>query len=168
MDLRRVHAGEWIVGAAGVALLVSLFLPWYGTEASSAARGWTAYAPLDASLASFSAWESFAVLDLILALIALAAISVPVVTAVHRVTAVPLAVESLTTLLGIFGLVLVVIRVLNLPDDLHGREWGLWVGLAATLGVAGGGLVAMRDERLEGARAPQVEKLPAPRPEGGS
>jgi hypothetical protein len=147
MDLRRLRAGEWIVGLSGLALLVSLFLPWYG---------------------DVTAWEAFAVLDVILALIGLAALAVPVVTAVQRVEAVPLAFESLTTLLGIMGLVLVVIRVLNLPGDLHGREWGLWVALAAALGIVGGGLVAMRDERLAGAPEPEIEKRPAPRPEAGS
>ena len=29
MDLRRLRAGEWLAAAAGVALVVSLFLPWY-------------------------------------------------------------------------------------------------------------------------------------------
>jgi hypothetical protein len=146
MDLRRLHAGEWIMGAGGLALLIALFLPWYGDA---------------------SGWEAFTVVDVILALIALAAISVAVVTAGHRVAAVPLAIESLTTLLAMFGLLLVVIRVLNLPDDLHGREWGLWVALAAALGIAGGGLIALRDERLEGAKEPEIERLPAPRPEAG-
>ncbi len=30
MDLRRLRAGEILLAASGVALLVSLFLPWYG------------------------------------------------------------------------------------------------------------------------------------------
>jgi hypothetical protein len=149
MDLRRLRVGEWIVGAAGVVLLISLFLPWYG------------------SAQSVSGWEAFAALDVILALVALAAISVPLVTAAYRVPAVPLAWQSLTVLIAFVALLLVLLRVLNLPGELDGRESGLWLGLVATLGICAGGLVAMRDER----RAPSgraIEKLPAPRPEGGT
>ena len=86
-------------------------------------------------------------LDVILALLALAAISVPVVTAAQRVPALPLAVESLTALFGLLAVILVLIRVLNLPGEAHGREIGLWLGLVATLGIFAGGLVGMRDER---------------------
>ncbi|MET0614960.1 MAG: hypothetical protein ABW142_05905 [Thermoleophilaceae bacterium] len=161
MDLRRLRAGEWIVGASGVLLLVALFLPWYGDP-------------------SATAWESFTVLDVILALLALAAIAVPIVTAAQRVPALPLAYESLTALFGLFGLILVLIRVLNLPGDADGREIGLWLGLVATLGILAGGLIAMRDERrapqgrhvdLSGvpvSSQPEIEKLPAPRPRAGS
>jgi hypothetical protein len=161
MDLRRLRVGEWIVGASGVLLLVALFLPWYGNPSSTA-------------------WESFSVLDLILTLLALAAISVPIVTATHRVPALPLAVESLTALFGLFGLVLVLFRVLNLPGEAHGREVGLWLGLGATLGIFAGALIGMRDERRSpGGRhtdvtgvpvssQPEIETLPAPRPGAGS
>jgi hypothetical protein len=161
MDLRRLRVGEWIVGACGVLLLVALFLPWYGEPSSTG-------------------WESFSVLDLILALLAIAAISVPVVAATHRVPALPLALESLTALFGLLGLLLVVIRVLNLPGEADGREIGLWLGLAATIGIFAGALVGMRDERrsprgrhtdLTGvpvSSQPEIETLPAPRPGPGS
>lgn len=161
MDLRRLRVGEWIVGASGVLLLVALFLPWYGDPSSTA-------------------WESFTVLDVILALLALAAVTVPVVTAAQRVPALPLAVESLTALFGLLALILVLIRVLNLPGEAHGREIGLWLGLVATLGIFAGGLIGMRDERrspqgrhvdLSGmpvSSQPEIEKLPAPPPGAGS
>jgi hypothetical protein len=160
MDLRRLRVGEWIVGACGVLLIVALFAPWYGNPSSSA-------------------WEAFAILDVILALLALAALSVPVVTATHCVPALPLAIESLISLFGFVAVVLVLIRVLNLPGDLHGREWGLWLGLAAVLGIVVGALVALRDERrspegrhtdLSGVPVSsprEIETLPAPRPEAG-
>jgi hypothetical protein len=157
MDLRRLRVGEWIVGACGLLLLISLFLDWYGDP-------------------SETAWEAFSVLDLILVLLALSAISVPVVTATHRVPALPLAIESLTALFGFLGVLLVAIRVLNLPGEADGREIGLWIGLVATLGILAGALVGMRDERrssrgrhtdLSGVpvSAPrEIETLPAPRP----
>jgi hypothetical protein len=161
MDLRRLRVGEWVVGACGVLLLVSLFLDWYGDP-------------------SETAWEAFWVLDVILVLLALAAISVPIVTATHRVPAVPLAVESLTALFGFLGVILVVFRVLNLPGDADSREIGLWIGLLATFGIFAGGMVGMRDERrsprgrhsdasgVPVSSQPEIETLPAPRPGTGS
>jgi hypothetical protein len=180
MDLRRLRAGEWIAGVSGLVLLVALFLPWYGGEAGSPPpAGWTVYGPLDNGAAALTGWQSLGALDIVLAAVALAALAIPVVTAVQRVPAVPLAHQSLTTLVGFLAVLLVLIRVLNMPDWAVEREWGLWVGLAATLGVVSGGLIAMRDERLTRAERHtdltgvpvaaqrEIETLPAPRPEGG-
>jgi hypothetical protein len=162
MDLRRLRAGEWIAGISGLVLLVALVLPWYGDDAGSR-----------------TGWQSLGALDVVLAIVALAALAIPVVTAIHRVPAVPLAHESLTVLVGLLALVLVLIRVLNMPDWAVEREWGLWVGLAATLGIVVGGLTAMRDERLTRgerhtdltgvpvAAQREIETLPPPRPEAG-
>ena len=156
MDLRRLRAGEWIVGAAGLVLLVSLFLSWYDGQ---------------------TGWESLGILDVILALVALDALAIPIVTAAYRVPALPLAHQSLTTLIAAVAVLLVLGRVLNIPDWASGREGGLWLGLGAPLGVLAGGLIAMRDERrtppgehtdLTGvpvAGPPEIETLPAPRPE---
>ena len=65
MDLRRLRAGEWIAGISGLVLLVALFLPWYGDDAGSR-----------------TGWESLGALDVVLALVALSALAIPVVTAV--------------------------------------------------------------------------------------
>jgi hypothetical protein len=163
MDLRRLRSGEWIAGVSGLVLLVALFLPWYSDDGSSR-----------------TGWQSLGALDVVLAVVALSALAIPVVTALERVPAVPLAHESLTTLAGMLALVLVLIRVLNMPDWASGREWGLWVALAGTFGIVVGGLLAMRDERLSrggrhtdltGVPVPaqrEIETLPAPRPEAGS
>ena len=180
MDLRRLRAGEWLSGITGLVLLVALFLPWYSGEAGSPPpKGWTAYAPLENGAASLSGWESLGALDVVLALGALAALAIPIVTAIHHVPAGPLAHQSLTVLFGSVAILLVLIRVLNIPDWATEREWGLWVALCATLGVTAGGLLAMRDERrspegrhtdLSGvpvAGPPEIETHPAPRPEGG-
>jgi hypothetical protein len=162
MDLRRLRAGEWTAGVSGLVLLVSLFLPWYADEAGSR-----------------TGWQSLGALDVVLALVALAALATPVVTATQRVPAIPLALQSLTTLVGLLALALVLIRVANMPDWASEREWGLWVALGATLGIVVGGLIAMRDERLTRedrhtdltgvpvAAQREIETLPAPHPEGG-
>jgi hypothetical protein len=160
MDLRRLRAGEWLAAVSGAALLVSLFLPWYGAGEESS-----------------TAWEALAVLDILIALVAASAVVLLVVTATQRVPAVPIALSACVTLAGAIGVLLVLIRTASLPDGADGREWGLWLGLAGALGIVAGGTLAIRDERISPpgrhtdltgrpTAAPQeIEPLPAPRPE---
>jgi hypothetical protein len=160
MDLRRLRTGEWIAAASGAALLVSLFLPWYGTGGESS-----------------TAWQSFAVLDVVLALLSAAGVALAFVTAAQRAPAVPIALSAFVTIGGIVGVLIVLLRVANLPGAADGREWGLWLALVAAAGLLAGGGVAMRDERLSPPgrhtdltgrptpAPPEIERLPAPRPE---
>lgn len=164
MDLRRLRAGEWIVAASGIVLFLALFLPWYTVDADQ----------------STTAWESFAVLDIVLALIAASTALLLVVTASQPVPAVPVALDALVALAGLVATVLVIIRVVDLPDGAAGREWALWLGLGGSLGILTGGMLAMRDERLPppgrhtdltGRPAPppaDIETIPAPRREGAA
>jgi hypothetical protein len=163
MDLRRLRVGEWMTAISGVVLLVSLFAPWYGAEDAPATSG----------------FESLAVLDIVLALVAAGAVALLIITAAQRLPAVPLTFNTLVCLSGLLALVLVLIRVIDLPGDASAREWGLWLGLAGALGIVAGSLIAMRDERpsrpgrptdLSGRPAPppaEIEAIPAPRPEAG-
>lgn len=155
MDLRRLRVGEWATAGAGALLLASLFLSWYDGA---------------------SAWESFAVNDVILAIVALAAIAVVPVTASQPTPAVALAMEALVCLAAVIALVLVAVRLVFLPGDADDREIGAWLGLLAALGIVAASAVAMRDERLSDDRRtvdltgrpiaaqPEIETVPAPRP----
>jgi hypothetical protein len=161
MDLRRLRAGEWIAGLGGVALLVSLFLPWYEWElcamlATDVRRG--------APCPSASGWESLAAIDVLLAFVAAAGVLLPVVTAAQRVPALPIAVAALTTIAGLVGVLLVLLRIAAMPDHFLEREWGIWLALAGALGVLTGALVAMRQEHWPGAEEARIEFVPAPRP----
>jgi hypothetical protein len=163
MDLRRLRVGEGVLALSGAALLVSLFLPWYE-------RGDT----------SVSGWESFTVIDVLLAAIAIFALTAVVAAATQPTTAVPISFESLSVLFGLVASVLALIRVLDVPD-FGGAGWGTaagaYLGLAGAVGVAAGALVAIRDERLSppGKHTdqtgrpvpppPEIEAVAPPRPE---
>lgn len=190
MDFRRLRIGEWIMGGAGLLLLVALFLPWY-----ELGQG-IVVGPPDVLDAHASAWDAFTVLDVLLAIGALAAVAVVFVTAAYATPAVPLALEALVTLLALILLVLVVFRLADPPDvsflestagpatrehvEEIDRAAGAWLGLVGALGIFAGGMVAMRDERRSRAGRPtdlsgrpvgsarEIETLPAPRPEAGS
>jgi hypothetical protein len=153
MDLRRLRAGEWITALGGAALLVALFLSWYG---------------------SATAWQSLTVADILLAAIALFAIALLPITATLRVPALPLVLDALVALAGKVALVIVLIRMLSPPGAAEGLELGIWLALAASVAIVVGGWVAMRDERLSppdrptdltgrpGPPPPEIEVLPAP------
>jgi hypothetical protein len=154
VDLRRLRAGEWIAGLSGAALVVVLFVPWYGAEGTSVTA---------------SAWESFAVNDAILLLAALFAVALWAAAATQRTTAVPNALASLTLLLGLIATILVLVRLASAPGgDGVTREYGVWLGLAACLGILFGAYRAMANETTPGVAAPKIEAtpLPPPRPEG--
>jgi hypothetical protein len=159
VDLRRLRAGEWIAGVSGAALVVALFLPWYGAKGTSATA---------------TAWEALAVNDAILLLIALFAVALWAAAATQRTAAVPVALASLTALLGLVATILVVVRLVWEPvlgggivDGSGGttREVGIWLALAASFGIFLGAFRAMGDERTPGEVAPKIEPTPLSPPE---
>jgi hypothetical protein len=174
MDLRRLRAGEWVAAVGGGVLMISLFFSWYradgivhryeeSIEVFSTPRAHT----------GFTAWEAFAAVDIVLAVVAVAAAALLMLTATQRVPAVPVAFAALLTLLGMAAVVLVLVRAAWIPDIAEERAWALWLGLAGAVGVAAGGWLAMRDERLSrpgrptdaaGRPAPAAPEIRARRP----
>ena len=126
-----------------------------------------------------SGFESLAVLDIVLALVAAGAVALWIITAAQRLPAVPLAVNVLVCLSGLLALVLVLIRALVLPERRERPRVGALARAGGSLGIVLGSLIALRDERpsrpgrptdLSGRPAPppaEIEAIPAPRPEAG-
>ncbi len=134
MDVSQLSQGAKIAGGAGLLLLITMFLPWYSVSAS--------FAGFEASN-SGNAWEVFGFIDIILFLTAIAAIAVAVMSAQNRAGAMPLPPGQLLLGLGGLATLLVVFRVLSVPDggiDVDGvdvgRKFGLFLGLIAAAGVA--------------------------------
>lgn len=151
MDLRRVRVWEWLTGLAGAALLISLFLPWYGAGEADA-----------------TAWEALTVTDVVLALLALMAIALPLIAATQRTVAVPQSWTALIMLIAVPALLMALFRLLNLPGDGLGREIGVWLGALATLGVIACDYRSMGDRTFPRAMRPRldIETIPAPTPDG--
>ena len=162
MDLRRLRAGEWALAGSGAVLLLSLFLPWYELPDE----------------ASWTAWEAFAVNDVLLALAGLLAAAVAVVTATQKTVAVPIALTSVAVVVCLAALILVAVRLLAEPAQSTGVEPGAWLGLAGALAMTAAAWVAVRDERLSrpgqttdvtgrpSPPPPEIEAVPPPRPSG--
>jgi hypothetical protein len=150
VDLRRLRHGEWIAGVSGVVLFVALFLDWYSGGGSATANG----------------WESFTVTDILLAAAALFGLALALGAATQRSPAVPQALGALTVPVAFVAAVAVVIQALSLPEGADGREIGLYLGIAATLGVLIGAWRSIGDQSFPKGASPQVEvtPLPAPKP----
>jgi hypothetical protein len=174
VDLGRVRKWEWFTGLAGIVLLVSLFLPWYGAEGTTGTA---------------TAWESFAVVDLLLAVAALVAIAHPIVTATQRTSSLPQTVSAFVVWFGIAAMVAALVRLIdppgltlyapaenggNLETPLIGtevattREIGVWLGFVAVAAVFAGGWKSMRDKHFPQSMRPllRVETIATPTPDG--
>ncbi len=177
MDLRRLRAGEWLAAVSGVALIASLFLPCYE-------GGFDGFGGYSGGDPVFTAWEAFAVLDVVFAIGGLLGAAVLVVTASQRTPALPVALQATGVLVGTIVTALVLYRLIDVPGLETGsaaeaytdeqRRVGLWLGVLAALGLTAGSFLAMRDERLSrpgqttdttGRPAPpppEVDPLPPP------
>ena len=180
MDLGRLRLGEAVAAAAGIALLVVMFLPWYAPNAQLGLAAASAGHRLDHS---FSAWEAFGILDLLLLATALAAIGAAVLAGTQRAVALPVAAGVVVTALGVFVAVLVLYRLVNEPlgpDSLTDIRFGAYVGLALCAMIALGGFASMQEQgttladvapglsRAGDRSQPPVRTRPAPPSDGAS
>ena len=121
MTARRVDAGAAVAALGALVLLVSLFLDWYGDGEDGA-----------------TAWTVFEVLDLVLAAVALLALS----TFLRRAGVDRRLPDAPLLLLGAVALVVVASQLVNDPPAVAGLdpqlEAGAWLALAgAALLLAG-------------------------------
>jgi len=86
------------------------------------------------------------VLDIVLAVAAVMALSVALVVLTRLSVSYPVAGSSVTAGIGTVAFVWVLYRLINPPGsgDLD-REVGIWLGLLATAGVAWGGYLGMQE-----------------------
>lgn len=133
--LDRLNTGERILGAGGLALLISLWLPWFGTKEEDN----PAIPP--AREVTINAWESFDVSDVLILLVALGAIAVVVAVLqalVKRGDDRPL----LAVLAGSLVVTGLVFARIEEPLTSTSTRYGIWIGLLAALAIAVGAWIA--------------------------
>jgi hypothetical protein len=162
VDTSKLSLGDQIAAASGIALLIVMFLPWYGVDVN--------VGPLSAS-ESANAWEALSFIDILLFLVAVVAIGVPVAKAMDSLPDdVPGALLVLSA--GGLGVLLVLFRLIDLPTpDISvsgvdfSREIGIFLGLIATAGIAYGGWRANEESPVSSAHASAPPPPPPPAPE---
>ena len=161
MNTSRMGTGEMIAAAGGVALLIVMFLPWYGVDVE--VGGFSASE-------SANAWEALGFIDILLFLCAVAAIGLVAARASGNLPEdVPWPVLLVGA--GALALLLVLFRLLDIPaPDVpavaessvdFGREFGLFLALIAAAAIAYGGWRA-NSERTTGPAPGRAEPPPAP------
>ena len=144
MDLRRLSWGDWVAAAAGVLMLVALFLPWYSVAGQNV-----------------NAWESMAFDDVILALAAVLAILAAFSVGLRRLTSISVATTSLVILPAAIGLVVTIYRLISpAPAADASIEIGGWLGLVAAIGMVVGAWEGATDEG-PARRSPEAERRAA-------
>jgi len=132
------------MGLVGALLVASLFLGWYRScPAGDCAAGTTA-----------SAWQAFAVIDVVLLLAGVVAVAALVLTIAQRTPAAPLALTSTGTFVAIAAAICAVVRLVfapALPSAGQSTETvrllGAWLGTGAALSLLAAMLASVRDER---------------------
>jgi hypothetical protein len=125
-----MDGGKVVIALGALLLLVSLFLNWYGFGHGPDGDG-------------FSAWTTFELTDLILAVLAIAAIAAAVEPLVRATPRLP---ERTGTIAGPVALVLVAASLINEPPAAQGFdatiEIGAWLALAGAAIMCAGALLA--------------------------
>lgn len=118
---RRFDLGPILVAAAGILLLVSLFLNWYG---------------------GLSAWEVFEVVDMLLAALAVAAVAAAVSTVAPDL--VPIDRRWLPWVAAA-AVVVVAVSIINTPPAAVGRhlQTGAWIAFGASLAMLVGAVLSL-------------------------
>jgi hypothetical protein len=152
VGLRRLRAGEWLAAAGGVALIMSLLLPWYGAVLPIVRED------------SRTGFEALSVIDAALVLLALPGVALAGLQATQDSPAKPVAAGVLCVPAGVLAALLVVFRIIDVPGDgLEVRE-GAWLALATALAITAGGWRSIADEYVRGLPpGPEPELRPSPR-----
>src|SRR5689334_11108896 len=150
----RLRRSEIVAGVAAVVLLLSMFLlPWYGYKGD--------LAPLAARLGvstSADAWSSLSTTRWLMLLTILAALALVYLQGTRRSPALPATFSLFVTLLGGLASLVLIYRVLiNMPgpNDVVSREVGGFVGLLASIVIAGAGYRSLREEGIAPQDAPK-------------
>jgi hypothetical protein len=142
MDVSRVSRGEAIAAAGGLALLVFMFLPWFGGSLSGIG------API--KVPTSTGWESFGgVFDILIVLLAGTPLAIAVGRATDRVPPLPLEQAVLVMAAGALLALVVAVRLLDPPDVIDvgiptievesSRKVAAFLALAAAALIAYGG-----------------------------
>jgi carbon starvation protein CstA len=154
MSRRPLDAGAAVAAGGAVLLLISLFLDWYGYDGHG-----------------YSAWTLFEVIDLLLAAIALIAIS----TFLSRSGVEPRLPQAPLLLLGAAAIVLTVSQLIDAPPAValadFDIETGAWLALAGSALLLAGAFMSVArvsfsvEHRAPAASEPEPETVKMPPPD---
>jgi len=134
LDAGVVGLGDGLGIVAGLVLAISSFTGWYSGEGEGVTI-------------SVLGWNT-GILGKLVLFVGLAVVVVLVLRELGIEAPAALPQSLLTVALGALGTIFVLIRVISVPDDFFfaGRGVGIWIALAAAIGVILAGLLQASDE----------------------
>jgi len=168
----RLRAGEWLAVVGAAALLVTLFLPWFGIEiprAEQQGQGGILNLVHTVSTGSWgSGWDALGWLAIAIALAAIGCAAwLAFANAAGRPVAQSVAASVLTATAGTLAFVALALRALVFqpgPNHFVVVRHGAWLGLLAALILAVGGWWATKDERTDAPESAYTPPEPRPAP----
>jgi hypothetical protein len=161
MMRKRIGLGEWVAAASGALLLLFMFLDWYAAKATArVSLGGVQSVSKSHTACCADAWEAFSAIDIVLLLCVLVAVGAIVLRAAGAYPqGAPFSPNALLLGAGALATVLILFRIVSLPDlnapaiavpGVHItvatlREYGLWLGFIAALGMLAGAVYAGRE-----------------------
>ena len=162
--MSRLRAGEWLAVVGAAALLVALFLPWFGVERPT--RG--ALLVVGLAEGSDNGWSSLGWLTLVFVLGAIGCAAwLALANATGRPVAQSVAASVLAATAGTLAFIAVTLRALVFqpgPNEIVTVRYGAWIGLLAALSLALGGWWAIKDERIDAPESAYTPPEPRPAP----
>jgi hypothetical protein len=149
MDLDKLNTGEKIAGVSAVLLFIFMFFDWFGVEISGE-DGSVSFG----SGAGGSAWDALDFIPIILVITVVIALVNIVLRLSESDYEPPVSMNVAVTVLGGISTLLVLYRIIDPPGfgSFGGvsvdatLEFGIFLGLAAAIGIAFGGYKAMQEE----------------------
>jgi hypothetical protein len=152
LDFSRLRGADRLVAAAALALALFVFVfEWFGESLSGSLQGYDAAG----GFGSLTGWQVFTNSRWVwLATVLVALASVPIRAGAVRLPG-SLPAGSVVALLGTASVVLIAYRIVHHPAASAGFagfrislgiKAGIWLGLAAAVGIACGGWLQLRDE----------------------
>jgi hypothetical protein len=144
-DTTRIRFGEMIAAASGLVLIISLFLEWYTVDI----KGFTGNLP------TVTGWKALGFIDILLFVIGVIAIAAAVLRATNRMpNNLPASAGFIVLALGALAVLLVLYRILSIPDEgasalpgvSVGRSFGVFLAFIAAAGVTLGGWLSWNEE----------------------
>ncbi len=151
MELDKLSGGEKVSAVSAVLLFIFMFFDWFGAEVSDV-PGFSG----TVSGAGGSAWDALDVIPIFLMLAIVAAIGVAVVRLTDADLEPPISLNAIVAALGGLAVLLILYRIVDPPGggsfggvsvDIT-LKFGIFLGLIAAAGIAGGGYSAMREEGI--------------------
>src|SRR4051794_10949074 len=132
MGMRGGRFWDWVIGAAGLALIVSLFLPWYRSNAED----WIGFS----STGIVGKW---------LLLAGVVALAAPFVATLKPTPGQAQKYDIAVLIVGVLAIAGTILRMANpaefdTVDEPVTLKAGAWIGLVATIAIVTGAVLALR------------------------